>query len=200
MLIGVAMAFIFSQPQVTNFNAQLPFVSDPLPQSDSAGARYSETVPKSEYTAMIISEVQRQIISNDLRVAAKSVRLVRESQGQSAEFASLTCQIRILLGKPRSAVKACYAALTLPFHHEDSFWKASTYDGPASLFESTGDIGGAIQAAQKALWLDWAPIRLRFFRPAATYTGSFCVFGPVLSFPAHAAPSLAMPHIGIEIV
>jgi hypothetical protein len=137
--------------EVTNFNAQLPFVSDPLPQSDSAGAHYSETVPKSEYTAMIISEIQRQIISNDLRGAAKSFRLARESQGQSAEFTSLTCQIRFLLGKPRSAVKACYAALTLPFHHEDSFWKASTYDGLASLFESTGDIGGAIQAVQKAL-------------------------------------------------
>jgi hypothetical protein len=30
--------------------------------------------------------------------------------------------------------------------------------------------------------------------------GSFCVFGPVLSSPAHAAASLAMPLIEIEVV
>jgi hypothetical protein len=50
-----------------------------------------------------------------------------------------------------------------------------------------------------AVWLDWATIQFRFFGHAATYTGSFCVFGPVLSSPAHAAPSLDMPPIEIEI-
>jgi hypothetical protein len=37
------------------------------------------------------------------------------------------------------------------------------------------------------------------FGHCATYTGSFCVFGPVLSSPAHASISLAMPQIEIEI-
>jgi hypothetical protein len=35
------------------------------------------------------------------------------------------------------------------------------------------------------IWLDWATIQFRFFGPASRYTGSFCVFGPVLSSPAH---------------
>jgi hypothetical protein len=42
------------------------------------------------------------------------------------------------------------------------------------------------------VWLDWATIQFRFFRPASRYTGSFCVFGPVLSSPAHGVISLAM--------
>jgi hypothetical protein len=42
------------------------------------------------------------------------------------------------------------------------------------------------------LWLDWATIQFRFFRPNSCYTGSFCVFGPVLSSPAHALMSLDM--------
>jgi hypothetical protein len=37
------------------------------------------------------------------------------------------------------------------------------------------------------VWLDWATIQFRFFGHCRTYTGSFCVFGPVLSSPAHAA-------------
>jgi hypothetical protein len=45
------------------------------------------------------------------------------------------------------------------------------------------------------LWLDWATIQFRFYQHCQTYTGSFCVFGPVLSSPAHAAPYLAMPPI-----
>jgi hypothetical protein len=49
------------------------------------------------------------------------------------------------------------------------------------------------------LWLDRATIQFRFIGHAATYTESFCVFGPVLSSPAHASSSLAMPQIGIEI-
>jgi hypothetical protein len=45
------------------------------------------------------------------------------------------------------------------------------------------------------LWLDWATIQFMFIGPASRYTGSFCVFGPVLSSPAHAAESLDMPPI-----
>jgi hypothetical protein len=45
------------------------------------------------------------------------------------------------------------------------------------------------------VWLDWATIRFRFFGPASRYTGSFCVFGPVLSSPAHGTSSLAMEQI-----
>jgi hypothetical protein len=44
-------------------------------------------------------------------------------------------------------------------------------------------------------WLDRATIQFRFFGHAATYTRSFCVFEPVLSSPAHGAPSLAMEPI-----
>jgi hypothetical protein len=40
--------------------------------------------------------------------------------------------------------------------------------------------------------LDRATIRFRVFGHAATCTGSFCVFGPVLSSPAHGSPYLAM--------
>jgi hypothetical protein len=50
------------------------------------------------------------------------------------------------------------------------------------------------------IWLDRATIRFRFYQHCQTYTGSFCVFGPVLSSPAHGAPYLPMAHIGIEIV
>jgi hypothetical protein len=49
------------------------------------------------------------------------------------------------------------------------------------------------------LWLDRATIRFRFFGHAATYTGSFCVFGPALSSPAHGVISLAMEQIENEI-
>jgi hypothetical protein len=49
------------------------------------------------------------------------------------------------------------------------------------------------------LWLDRATIRIRFFGQCASYTGSFCVFGLVLSSPAHGLPSLAMDYIEIEI-
>jgi hypothetical protein len=42
------------------------------------------------------------------------------------------------------------------------------------------------------IWLDRATIQFRFLRHCQTYTGSFCVFGPVLSSPAHGTPSLAM--------
>jgi hypothetical protein len=42
------------------------------------------------------------------------------------------------------------------------------------------------------VWLDWATIRFRFYQHCATCTGIFCVFGPVLSSPAHGLTSLAM--------
>jgi hypothetical protein len=45
------------------------------------------------------------------------------------------------------------------------------------------------------LWLDWATIRFRFIGPNSGYIGSFCVFGPVLSSPAHGTSSLAMEQI-----
>ena len=54
----------------------------------------------------------------------------------------------------------------------------------------TSGRGGA-----EAIWLDWATIRFRVFGPAARTTGSFCVFGPVLSSPAHGPSSLAMDQI-----
>jgi hypothetical protein len=45
------------------------------------------------------------------------------------------------------------------------------------------------------LWLDRATIQFRFYQPNSGYTGNFCVFGPVLSSPAHGAPYLAMEPI-----
>jgi hypothetical protein len=42
------------------------------------------------------------------------------------------------------------------------------------------------------IWLDRATIRLRVYRHCGALTGSFCVFGSVLSSPAHASMSLAM--------
>jgi hypothetical protein len=45
------------------------------------------------------------------------------------------------------------------------------------------------------LWQDRATIQFRFLRPASRFTGSFCVFGPVLSSPAHGPPSLAMAQV-----
>jgi hypothetical protein len=44
---------------------------------------------------------------------------------------------------------------------------------------------GATCGLPMAVWLDWATIQFRFFGPAARCTWSFCVFGPVLSSPAH---------------
>jgi hypothetical protein len=45
------------------------------------------------------------------------------------------------------------------------------------------------------VWLDRATIQFRFYQPNSGYTWSFCVFGPVLSSPAHAPSYLAMPQI-----
>ena len=50
------------------------------------------------------------------------------------------------------------------------------------------------------LWLDRATIQFRFYQPNSGYTGSFCVFGPALSSPAHASIPLVMRQIEIEIV
>jgi hypothetical protein len=51
------------------------------------------------------------------------------------------------------------------------------------------------QVAALMLWLDRATIRFRFIGPNSGCTGSFCVFGPVLSSPAHGPISLAMGQI-----
>jgi hypothetical protein len=48
--------------------------------------------------------------------------------------------------------------------------------------------------------LDWPLTQFGFFGHCATYTGSFCVFRPVLSSPAHGAASLAMALRRIEVV
>jgi hypothetical protein len=61
---------------------------------------------------------------------------------------------------------------------------------------------GEVCKAQKKdseVLLDWATIQFRFIGPNSGYTGSFCVFGPVLSSPAHAAASLDMPLQRIKI-
>jgi hypothetical protein len=49
--------------------------------------------------------------------------------------------------------------------------------------------------------LDWPLTRFGVFGHCGTYTGSFCVFGPVLSSPAaRGAASLAMALRRIEVV
>jgi hypothetical protein len=48
--------------------------------------------------------------------------------------------------------------------------------------------------------VDWPLTQFGFFGHCGAYIGSFCVFGPVLGSPAHAAASLAMPLIEIEVV
>jgi hypothetical protein len=53
---------------------------------------------------------------------------------------------------------------------------------------------------QEDLWLDWATIQFRFYQHCQTYNGSFCVFGPVLSSPAHGPTYLALGQVEIEIV
>jgi hypothetical protein len=47
----------------------------------------------------------------------------------------------------------------------------------------------------KEVWLDRPQTWFRVFGHAAIYTGSFCVFGPALSSPAHGTSSLAMAQI-----
>jgi hypothetical protein len=65
---------------------------------------------------------------------------------------------------------------------------------------AVGSADVALRALGFLLWLDWATIRFRVFGHAARCTWSFCVFGPVLSSPAHVSISLAMRQIEIEIV
>jgi hypothetical protein len=48
--------------------------------------------------------------------------------------------------------------------------------------------------------LDWPLTQFGVFGHFGAYTGSVSVFKPVLSSPAHAAASLAMPPIEIEVV
>jgi hypothetical protein len=61
---------------------------------------------------------------------------------------------------------------------------------------ATGPVVAAVQMGyhneSARLWLDRARNRFRFYQPNSRYTGSFCVFGPVLSSPAHGLISLAM--------
>jgi hypothetical protein len=59
---------------------------------------------------------------------------------------------------------------------------------------------GKDDEAIKMIWLDRARNRFRFYQHCQTYTGSFCVFGPVLSSPAHGPTYLAMGQVEIEIV
>jgi hypothetical protein len=58
--------------------------------------------------------------------------------------------------------------------------------------------------ALQCLSLDWPLTQFGFFGHCGTSRGSFCVFGPVLSSPAHAArrraASLDMPLRRIEVV
>jgi hypothetical protein len=49
--------------------------------------------------------------------------------------------------------------------------------------EGGGVVGSIVSTA--SIWLDRATIQFRFFGHCQTCTGSFCVFGPVLSSPAH---------------
>jgi hypothetical protein len=51
------------------------------------------------------------------------------------------------------------------------------------------------ETGEHEVWLDRATIQFRFLRHCRTYTGNFCVFGPVLSSPAHGSPSLPMAQI-----
>jgi hypothetical protein len=48
--------------------------------------------------------------------------------------------------------------------------------------------------------LDWPLTRFGFIGHCGTYTGSFCVFGPVSSSPARGAASLAVALRRIEVV
>jgi hypothetical protein len=54
--------------------------------------------------------------------------------------------------------------------------------------------------AAQAVSLDWPLTRFGFFGHCATYTRSFCVFGPGLSSPARGPSSLAMAQRRIEVV
>jgi hypothetical protein len=82
-------------------------------------------------------------------------------------------------------------ALVEPFKTEPPF-KAFNIDPAFALAQTLSD--------RLKVWLDWATIQFRFIGPAVRCTGSFCVFGPVLSSPAHASISLDMRQIEIEIV
>jgi hypothetical protein len=53
------------------------------------------------------------------------------------------------------------------------------------VFHSEEPRSGRAKRRTVQIWLDRARHRFRFYQPASRYTGSFCVFGPVLSSPAH---------------
>jgi hypothetical protein len=66
----------------------------------------------------------------------------------------------------------------------------------AMCYENTKNVFEIVRGFLTAvMWLDRATIRFRVLRHCQTCTGSFCVFGPVLSSPAHGSPSLPMAQI-----
>jgi hypothetical protein len=67
------------------------------------------------------------------------------------------------------------------------------------LFSAVNAVNGHLFAACE-LSLDWPLTRFGFIGHSATYTGSFCVFGPVLSSPARGPSSLDMALRRIEVV
>jgi hypothetical protein len=145
LLIGWVLVICIKSPaaaQPEQFFKPLP---PPVPIAVPA------PTPAGDELVRVISQVQQQVVQNDVRGAAKTLRAAREALGKSAELASLTCQIRLLLGRKQAAKKACHAALTLPFQNQDSYWKGAAFDGLAALFENIGDVDAAIQAARMAL-------------------------------------------------
>jgi hypothetical protein len=148
--LGIGLTFFCSSP-ANHFMSHVPQPLAAVPFVNPVATTHQPDVAKNVIMSDTIRQVQSEILQNDLRGAAKTIKIARGAQGKNAEFASLTCQIKILLGKKKSAKKACYAALSSPFQNEDFAWKASTYDGLASLFESISDVNGAIQAARLAL-------------------------------------------------
>jgi hypothetical protein len=70
-------------------------------------------------------------------------------------------------------------------------WRTAKYPGICEWVPPPFPVGHAENITQM-IWLDRATIRFRVLRPNSGYTGSFCVFGSVLSSPAHGAPYLAM--------
>jgi hypothetical protein len=143
LLIGWVLVICIKSPAA----AQPEQFFKPLPVPIAVPA----PTPAGDELVRVISQVQQQVVQNDVRGAAKTLRAAREALGKSAELASRTCQIRLLLGRKQAAKKACHAALALPFQNQDSYWKGAAFDGLAALFENIGDVDAAIQAARMAL-------------------------------------------------
>jgi hypothetical protein len=127
------------------------YPSGPVPMPVPANVPAATSSAAIDALTDIIAQVQQLVLRNDVRAAAKVLKHAREKHGRSAELASLTCQVRLLLGRKQAAKKACYAALTIPFLNQDAYWKSAAFDGLAALFEALVDIEGAIQASRMAL-------------------------------------------------